>query len=146
MRIFDIKVYEKFDVTFRLVVCKTRKEMINAIIKQKYEACAGNPPSERTMGMFIPTTSLIKSRWPGEFFSTVFGAMYLNLADLSDELIVHECGHAAFAWEFFARHYTGAFDCDCMDEQEEYCYFLGKSYAKVKAVIRKQCKATGGTA
>jgi hypothetical protein len=146
MQLFEIKVYDRFDVAFRLAVCQTRKEMLAAIKKQTPVTYDDQPPGDRTMGMFIPTIHFIRGGVPGELFSTVFGTMYLNLADLNDEIIVHECGHAAFAWEFFVRHYTGAFDDDCMGEQEEYCYFLGKASEKVKAVIRKHCKAKGGGA
>jgi len=74
----------------------------------------------------------------------MLGTMYLNLADVTDKIIVHECAHAAFAWEFNIRHYTGPFDDDGMDEQEEFCWFLGKSVQKVTQVIKKHCKTRGG--
>jgi hypothetical protein len=141
MKTFDIKVYDCYDVTFRLAVCKTRKEMLAAIVKHSdKEVYENNPPCPNTMAMFVPTISIIRGKEPGEFFSTVFGTMYLNLADVDDEIITHECGHAAFAWEFYIRHYTGKFDDDSFDEQEEYCYFLGKAAAEVRKIIKSNFK------
>ena len=74
---------------------------------------------------------------PGIAYSNIFGTMYLNLAELDDKVIVHECAHAAFFWEFNIKHYTGTFDDDDLKEQEEFCYFLGKAVDKVKKTIKK---------
>jgi len=92
------------------------------------------------MGRFHPTEHSLRTDIPGELTSNIFGTMYLNLADLSDEIVVHECAHAAFAWEFSVRRYTGRFDLDEEDEQESYCYFLGKAVEKVKEVIKQNYK------
>jgi len=142
MKTFSIKVNERFDITFSLAVFKTRKEMLAAIKKNvPAEAYGGNGKSDgRTKGMFHPTPQLINSGVPGTCFSNMFGTMYLNLADLTDEVIAHECAHAAFSFEYNVRHYDGTFGDDDFDEQESYCYFLGKAVEKVKEVINKNYK------
>ncbi len=143
MKTFNLRVYNRYDITFRLAVCKTRKEMVAAIIKDQPDANYHDRPDANTMGMFCPTFQKIEPGVPGLLFSNVFGTMYLNLADLSDEIIVHECAHAAFSWEFNIRHYTGSFDDDDFDEQESFCYFIGRAVEKVKKTIKEHYR-TGG--
>ena len=126
MKVFDIKPFNNYDVTFRLAICKTRKEMLSAIAADARKDEGSNNSTDRTMGMFRSTPGVYSSSVPGISYSNIFGTMYLNLADVPDEIIVHECGHAAFVWEYNIRHYAGTFDDDGIDEQEAYCYFLGK--------------------
>jgi hypothetical protein len=146
MKTFTIQPDDKFDITFRLVVCNTRKEMRAAIKKDGY--CDYDVSTDRTMGMFRPTPQLVNGGIPGDCFSNMFGTMYLNLDDIAGlgiEVIAHECAHAAFTVEYNIRHYTGTFDDDGFAEQETYCYFLGKAVEKVTGVVRKICKTKGGT-
>jgi len=142
VKLFTIQPDERFDVTFRLAVFNTRKDMC-AAIKESKDTC--DPLDDMTMGMFRPMASVIQSGISGECFSKVLGIMFLNLADLSDEVIAHECAHAAFAREFNVRHYIGTFDKeDGHDEQEEFCWFLGKAVEKVTEVIKKNYKPKRG--
>jgi hypothetical protein len=144
MKIFTIRPDDRFDITFRLVMCNTRKEMLSVFQKDMEKEHASNETGANTMGVFHPTPMLINTGVPGIACSDIFGAMYLNLADLSEDVILHECTHAAFAMEFNVRRYTGRFDdCD-FSEQEEFCYFLGKCFDKVKKVIRQNYKIKGG--
>jgi hypothetical protein len=122
MKVFDIKVDERHDVTFRLAVCKTRKEMIRVVNTFLTKTHSATRACACTQGMFCPTQEVIDHDIPGICQSNMFGTMYLNLADVDDDVIVHECAHAAFAWEFYIRHYTGGFNDDDFDEQEVFCY------------------------
>ena len=141
MKVFEIKVYEQFDVVFRLAVCKTRKEMIAAIKRHVDENYADNNyPAGDTQGMFCPTAELVKNNIPGTFNSNMFGTMFLNIEDADIDVIAHECGHAAFGYEFYIRHFSGRFDDDSFEEQEAYCYFLGGAVRKVREAVKK----TGG--
>jgi hypothetical protein len=137
MKIFLIKPDENFDVSFRLALCRTRKEMLSAINRDKKKIPDAEIYPLNTVGMFRPFPGISNKDMPGVGYSNIFGTMYLNLTDLEDWVIVHECAHAAFAWEFYIRHYTGTFDDDCFDEQEEFCYFIGKAVDKVKRTIKK---------
>ena len=137
MKIFLIKPDKNFDVSFRLSLCRTRKEMLSAINRDDKKIPDAEKCTLDTMGMFRPTPDIINHGIPGIGYSNIFGTMYLNLADLDDNVIVHECGHAAFFWEFKIRHYTGTFKDDDMKEQEEFCYFLDKAVDKVKRTIKK---------
>jgi len=144
MKIFDVKVYERYDVLFRLAVCGTRKEMLAAIAADAEKQGRPNDTPADTMGMFRPTPSYENSAMPGTFGSNMFGTMFLNLADITDEVTVHECAHAAFAWENDIRRYTHTFDDDSMGEQEEYCYFISKAAVKVKKIIKQNFKTVRG--
>jgi hypothetical protein len=141
MKAFDIQVYEKFDVSFRLVVCKTRAEMIREISKQILKFCSKDKLDTNTAGIFCPTYHKIEKDAPGEFSSNVFGTMFLNLQDLTGEIVAHECAHAAFSYEHSVRRYTGDFGDDDFDEQESYCYFLGYAFEKVRAICKEKFKA-----
>ena len=92
--------------------------------------------------MFSPSPGVFASGIPGIGYSSMFGIMYVNLADVNDEIIAHECAHAAFAWEYNIRHYAGTFDDDGFDEQEAYCYFLGRITDIVMKAV-KDCKQNG---
>ena len=144
MNIFEIQVYKDFDVFFRLIVCQTRKAMLAAIKKDSAKIPDSVNPTDNTMGMFQPTPSLINGDIPGTGYSNMFGTMYLNLEDLSDEVIVHECAHAAFCREYNIRHYNGHFDDDSFNEQEEFCYFIGKAAKIVRKTIRQNFKIKRG--
>jgi len=144
MKIFDVKVYDRYDVIFRLAVCGTRKEMHAAIAADAKKQKRDKECLSGTMGMFRPAAAVMDSARPGTYRSNVFGTMFLNLADLNDEILVHECGHAAFAWENGIRLYTHTFDDDSMGEQEEFCYFLGKAAAKVREIIKQNFKTARG--
>ena len=137
MKIFLIKPDEKFDVGFRLALCRTRKEMLSAINRNKERIPDNEIYPSYTIGMFRPFPGINNKNIPGVGYSNIFGVMYLNLADLDDPVIVHECAHAAFAWEFYVRRYTGTFDDDCFDEQEVFCYFLGNAVDKVKKAVKE---------
>jgi hypothetical protein len=149
MKIIDIRPYDNFDVKFRLVICKTRKEMARA--RKKH-----TPLSEdfkEAAGVFTPmpyqTNDDNDIALPGVFRSNVFGTMFINHDDLrkhGDKLIVHECGHAAFAFHHHVRQYKGNFGEDNNweyeangegDEQEVFCYFLENAYEKVKRAIKQ---------
>ena len=127
-KVFDVKPYDNFDVIFRLAIYKTRKEMLSAIEADVKKQGGVSIADSYTMGMFRLMPSVVDNDIPGTCYSDMFGAMYLNLADATDEIVIHECAHAAFAWEYNIRHYAGTFDDDDggMDEQEAYCYFLGR--------------------
>ena len=142
MKVFEIKPFGNYDVTFRLAICKTRKEMLSAIAADAKKDEGSNNSTDRTMGMFRSTPCVCSSSVPGIGYSNIFGTMYLNLADVTDEILVHECGHAAFVWEFNILHYTGTFDDGGFDEQENFCYFLGKAAEKVAKIV-KDCKRNG---
>jgi len=144
MKVFDVKVYERYDVIFRLAVCGTRKEMHAAIAAVAKKQGGVNDATPGTMGMFRPMPGIASKNIPGIGYSNIFGTMFLNLADLTDEVIVHECAHAAFTREFNIRSYTGPFDDDGFDEQEEYCYFIGKAAAKVREIIKQNFKTARG--
>jgi hypothetical protein len=58
-------------------------------------------------GIFLCSDYVTNDDIPGKLKSNVLGIMYLNLETLSDETIIHECGHAAFAFERNIRRYTG---------------------------------------
>ncbi len=140
MKILNIKPYDNFDVTFRLAICKTRKEMLREIKKYREKLSETGYTDSNTMGMFCPTPHYLNNELPGCFTSNVFGTMFLNLADINDEIIIHECGHAAFAWEEHIRKYTGSLYNDGMDEQEEFCYFLGAAADKVMKAVKEYRK------
>jgi hypothetical protein len=149
MKIIDIQPYDNFDVKFRLVICKTRKEMVRA--RKKYTPLNDEVLKDAS-AVFAPlpyqTNDEIETL-PGTFRSNVFGTMFINLDDLrkqGDRVIAHECGHAAFAFHFQVRRYKGNFGDDNNgeyeangegDEQEVFCYFLENAYEKVKQAIRE---------
>ena len=135
MKIFLIKPDENFDVSFRLALCRIRKEMLSAINRDDKKIPGTKKSSPYTVGLFRSFPGIIGM--PGIAYSNIFGIMYLNLADIDDEVIAHECAHAAFFWEFNIRHYAGTFNDDDMKEQEEFCYFLGKAVDKVKRTVKK---------
>jgi hypothetical protein len=153
MKAFDIKPYDNFDVKFRLVICKTRKEMIRA--RKKYtpeDIELKDNEVKETTAVFCPMPYHIndnKIELPGSFKSNVFGTMFINLDDLrkyGDKVIAHECGHAAFSFHKHIRRYMGNFGDDNDgefqangegDEQEVFCYFLENAFEKVKQAIRE---------
>ena len=156
MKKLEIKVYDNFDVIFRLVICKTKKEMYRA--RKKYDIPEKKGDIEWS-GCFTPTayhTNDGNIRLPGSFRSNVFGTMYLNLEDLSkqgDGVIAHECGHAAFAFEHHLRHYKGNFDDvndyeyqanGTGDEQEVFCYFLENAFDKVRQAVKEYKASLNG--
>jgi len=136
MKIFLIKPDDNFDVFFRLALCRTRKEMLSAINRDDEKLHNTEKTTSDVMGLFRTFPGIIDM--PGIGYSNIYGIMYLNLADINDNVIIHECGHATFFWVFNIRHYTGKFDNeDNFKEQEEFCYFLGKAVDKVKRTIKK---------
>jgi hypothetical protein len=145
MKVFDIKVYDNFDAVFYLALCKTRREMLRENKKKSPEE-----DFPKAQAIFSPMKYLTHNDFPGEFSSPVFGTMYLNLETLSDGIIAHECGHAAFAFERRIRRYTGNFDYSNNDgefyangggeEEEVFCYFLEFAFTKVKQAIRQYLK------
>ena len=141
---FEIQADKRFDVCFRLAVYGTRKKMLAAIAADMKRLGGVNISDDLTMGMFSPTPGVYNSGVEEESYSNMFGIMYLNLADVTDEVIAHECAHAAFTREFNIRHYTGTFDDDGHDEQEEFCRYLGKAVFIVKKIIRENFKTAGG--
>jgi hypothetical protein len=149
MKILDIQPYDNFDVKFRLVICKTRKEMVRA--RKKYTP--ESTDTEETTAVFSPMPYHVNddiNALPGSFKSNVFGTLFMNLDDLrkyGDKVIAHECGHAAFAFHHQIRRYKGDFT-DNYDkgefeangegnEQEVFCYFLENAFEKVKQAISK---------
>ena len=138
MKIFEIKPDEKFDVSFRLALCRTRKEMLSAVNRDDDKMPGTKKSTSDTIGVFRSMPGIICKDIPGIGYSNIFGTMYLNLADLNDNVIAHECAHAAFFWEFNIRRYAGKFDDDGnFKEQEEFCRFLGSAVEKVKKAVRK---------
>ena len=145
MKILDIQPYDNFDVKFRLVICKTRKEMIR--VYKKYR------PKENDSKMdaiFSTMDYITNDNLPGDFKSNIFGTMFLNLETLSDPIIIHECSHAAFSFERNIRRYTGNFDGGKNgefypngggEEEEVFCYFLENAFIKVKQAISEYMKA-----
>jgi hypothetical protein len=144
MKVYSIQPDDRFEITFRLVMCNTRKEMLSVFQKDMEKENALNDTDANTMGVFHPAAMLVNTGFPGIASLDIFGTMYLNLADLSDNVIVHECAHAAFAREFNVRRYTGGFNDNDFSEQEEFCYFLGKCFEKVKKVIGQNYKIKRG--
>ena len=138
MKAFEIQVDKSFDVYFRLKVYPSRRAM-HAAIKKDDEIIPGGKGgvSKDTIGMFRSTCGVVNHNIPGICRSNILGIMYVNLADLSNEVIAHECAHAAFFWEHDFRRYTGKFDEDEMEEQEAFCYFVGKAVKIVREIIRK---------
>jgi len=137
MKIFIIKPDEKFDVSFRLALCRTRKEMLSAINRDNDKIPDTEKCTPDIIGKFSSTPGLYVDDIPGIGYSNILGTMFLNLADLDDKVIVHECAHAAFFWIFNIRRYTGTFNDNDLKEQEEFCYFLGRAVDKVKRTIKK---------
>ena len=153
MRIVDIQPYDNFDVKFRLVICKTRKEMVRA--RKKYTPESAD--TDESSAVFTPMPFMINDdtiALPGQFKSNVFGTMFVNIDDLrqqGDKVIVHECAHAAFAFHHQVRRYKGDFT-DKYDkgefeangegnEQEVFCYFLEHAFEKVKQAIKQHGKS-----
>jgi len=137
MKIFDIRVYDNFDVVFRVAICKTKKEMI-----RQYKKIRPKEDHSDSNAIFHTTDYLTKDDLPGKFKSNVFGTIYFNLEATSDETIIHECGHAAFCFERNIRRHTGNFDREYCpngggDEEEVFCYFLENAFTKVKQAIKK---------
>ena len=130
-------LYKSFNAIFQLAIFKTRKQMISAINKHYKNIDVTYVTKNNCMGMFSPTYHKMADDAPGLFSSNVFGKMFLNLSDISDEVIAHECGHAAFAYEQFVRRYTGNYDDDEFNEQEDFCYFLGFAFKEVKQAVKK---------
>jgi len=144
MKVVDIKVYDNFDVTFRLVICKTRKEMHRVIKNDDKKA---NSDCDTT-GYFASTDQLEDDNLPGRFISNVIGKVYLNLDDLQkdgDKIIVHECGHIALTYEHDIKRYTGNFTDGKThgeyfangegNEQEVFCYFLEFAFEKIQQAV-----------
>jgi hypothetical protein len=145
MKVCEIKVYDRFEVFFRLVLCKTRRQMLNAIKKHDYKSGCDN----NTIGLFSPTSYITNPDLPGKFRSNVFGTMFLNLSNLQEEsgIVVHECGHAAFDFNHYVMRYYGNYsDYENHGEfyffgggnsQEAFCYFLENAYKKVWEAIKQ---------
>jgi len=151
MKILDIQPYDNFDVKFRLVICKTRKEMGRA--ERKYAPNFGETVSKDASALFSPMPYKVNDNdivMPGDFKSNVFGTTFVNYDDLrklGDKIIAHECAHAAFAFHHHVRRYKGDFS-DNYDkgefeangegnEQEVFCYFLENAFEKVKRAIKE---------
>jgi len=142
MKILDIQPYDNFDVRFRLIICKTQKEMIRAYKKFRPK---DNDPMIKTDAVFSTMDYLTHDSLPGDFKSNIFGVMHLNLETLSDSIIIHECAHAAFSFERNIRRYTGNYDKNKNsefypngggDEEEVFCYFLENAFEKVRRAIK----------
>ena len=154
MKILGIQPYDNFDVKFRLVICKDRKEITRA--RKKYIHKINGDDLEEACACFFPTAYNVSddvTTLPGDFKSNVFGTMFINLDDLrkyGDNIIAHECAHAAFAFCHQVRHYKGVFPEDKSDEefqangegseQEVFCYFLENAIADVKQAINEYTK------
>jgi len=155
MKILDIQPYDNFDVKFRLVICKDRKEITRAMKKYLYKI--NDDDLKESVACFFPTSYNISDdaiTLPGDFKSNVFGTMFVNIDDLrkdGDKIIAHECAHAAFAFCHQVRRYNGIFPEDKNDEefyangegseQEVFCYFLEYAFEKVKQAIKQHGKA-----
>jgi hypothetical protein len=100
----------------------------SALYEQENEEHGG------TMGMFSPTPQIIRGQYPGVFTSNIFGTMFLNLDDVDDEIITHECCHAAFARERDALRFSG--NHKDMADEERYCYYAGEITRRVKSAVR----------
>ena len=141
MKALEIKVFDSHNIWFNLFLFKTKKEMVNRIKKDDPKTTA----DKNTIGYFRPTDHMTDDKQPGRFTSKVIGTMYIILEEADKEVVVHECGHAAFAYEHYLRRYNGKFDGDDDEwyfnggayEQEAFCYFLGFAYKKVWQEIKR---------
>jgi len=139
-KVIEIQPDKRFHVYFRLAVYATRKSMITAI-KDYFKEVPSYPlPDEKTMGMFCPMPCIESKYLQAKCYPNMFGTMFINLEDVNTEVIAHECAHAAFSREFNIRHCNGDFSDDNMEEQEEFCYFLGRATKIVTETIKKYFK------
>jgi hypothetical protein len=148
MKIYDIKVYDNFEVFFNLIICGTHRQMLNIAKKNNPKDKYENTIS----GLFCPTSYLIHNNFPGKFRSNIYGTMYLNIADIekNPEIIVHECSHAAFDFFHYVIRYYGNFnENDNHGEfyylgegniQESFCYFSELAYKKVWQALNQYKK------
>jgi hypothetical protein len=140
---------DKFDYSFRLIICDARKQMGAAIEKddiREYGKIENEASFDKdTMGMFRTTYSKLEPAADGEFCSSVFGTMYLNIDDIKaegDEIIYHECGHCAIAHETRCVRYFGSYETnDNHDDNERFCDYLGRMTSKVKDAVADYKKA-----
>jgi hypothetical protein len=138
---------DNFDYSFRLIICDTRKQMIKIKAKEDLRESGEVEPAinEKTMGIFRETFSKIDGHAEGQFFSNVFGTMYLNMEDLKEygeEIIYHECGHCSFVHEINVIRYTGGYNInDYHQHNERFCDYLGRITSKVKDAVADYKKA-----
>ena len=140
MKVFKIQPDKRFDVHFRVIVYPNRKRMIAGIKKDNLKIPGSTDPDNNYMAMFRPFPAIFSEALSIVNYPNSVGSIYFNLEDISHEAIAHECAHAAFTYEFNIRHSNGDFSDDNHDEQEEYCYFLGRSVKAVTETIMKYFK------
>jgi hypothetical protein len=65
--------------------------------------------------------------------------MFLNKKNLTTEIAVHECCHAAFAFEQFISRFAMDYSDDkYLAHEERFCYYLGWLSDEVLKLLKKE--------
>jgi hypothetical protein len=128
---------------FFLRISETRKDMNRDIVawSDRMECRVTHDPG--TAGFLQPTPTRM---FPGgeskyqQWNGAVFATMFLNAADLralGDEIVAHESTHCALAFERYVRRFNMDFGLEAGDEEEPFCYSLGRIVKAVKEAVKE---------
>jgi hypothetical protein len=120
-------------------VYKTPEAMRKGIIAEHVKFSKwDNTDLSDTVGMFFYTRPLVSDKAEGLFMGNIFGTMFLNEKQLTPEIIIHECCHAAFSVEEFISRFSMDYsdDKNCAHE-ERFCYYLGWLAAELLQILEK---------
>jgi hypothetical protein len=137
MKTFKIYQSDNFDTYITLGICSTRKQMLEEVRKYKAKNHESYDLTDITVGAFCQTPTLkLEDDILGELSSNIWGMMFLNLRDIKeygDEIIIHECAHAVFAYDKTILRLKNGYDD--MEIQEHFCYMQGKLIKAIRQIL-----------
>ncbi|MDR1249317.1 MAG: hypothetical protein LBK63_08450 [Treponema sp.] len=143
------KNYKEFDVkrpgftdSVKIRIYKTPESMRKGYLEEWNKFHPHKKNSEDlydSVGLFYPTGYLVADHIGGRFTSNIYGIMFFNEKFTTQEIIVHECAHAAFSHEKnierFGMDYS---EDDAMIHEERFAYYLGWLSYMALDILKKQ--------
>lgn len=126
MKRYTIKPFPNVSESFTLVVAPNVKKLrveISHYLKSM-DHCDSGMDLGNILGMFSPSSTWEKHKYPGTFTSDMFGTMFLSEDHLGAGYVAHECLHAAMTHERQRIRFDMNYGNDCDDHEERLAYYL----------------------
>ena len=109
---FDVQVHET-------------KDQMHAAIQEWYEGIEDPNKYSDCLGMVCPSMNLMVD---GEDLIAKgnYAMVFLNEEHLTFEILTHECGHIAFAYERSVSEFDMSYGESCGENEERFAYALGR--------------------
>jgi hypothetical protein len=125
--------------TFEVYVSRDRKQMLQHIAewskKNRRDVLEAN---EETIAICCPTTGKTLEGSDAVWESSMFATLFFNKEELDLEVIIHECGHAAFARERFVARFRCSYGPQCNAHEERYVNLVAKASDGVVKTLRRE--------